>query len=90
MPLYDHDGYFVDNPRNRYSLNSYLLQRGKHHTEGGKLVIYVPADEPQDANHKKNWLPTPKGGFQFTAWCYGPLAPLLDGSYNRPGVVRVA
>jgi hypothetical protein len=89
MPLYDRDGYFVDNPINRYSLNSYMLTRGKLHTENGKLVIYVQADEPKDANQKKNWLPAPKGGFQFAARFYGPHAPLLDGSYNMPGVVRV-
>jgi hypothetical protein len=90
IPLYDHEGYFVDNPINRYSINSYMLKRGKLHTENGKLVIYVQADEPTDANQKKNWLPAPKkGGFQFAARFYGPHAPLLDGSYNMPGVVRV-
>ena len=89
MPLYDRAGYFVDNPINRYSLNSYMLTRGTLHTENGKLVIYVQADEPKDANQKKNWLPAPKGGFQFTARFYGPHAPLIDGSYNMPGVVRV-
>jgi hypothetical protein len=89
IPLYDRDGYFVDNPINRYSLHSYMLTRGKLHTEDGKLVIYVQADEPKDANQKKNWLPAPKGGFQFAARFYGPHAPLLDGSYNMPSVVRV-
>jgi Protein of unknown function (DUF1214) len=90
IPLYDHDGYFVDNPINRYSLNSYMLNRGKFHTENGKLVIYVQADEPTDPNQKKNWLPCPKsGGFQFAARFYGPHGPLIDGSYNMPGVVRV-
>ena len=63
MPLYDRDGYFADNPIYRYSLNSYMLTRGKLHTEDGKVVIYVQADEPKDANQKKNWLPAPKGGF---------------------------
>ncbi|MBX3436071.1 MAG: DUF1254 domain-containing protein [Planctomycetaceae bacterium] len=90
MPLYDRDAYFVDNPINRYSINSYMLKRGKLHTENGKLVIYVQADEPKDANQKKNWLPAPKiGGFQFGPRFYGPHAPLFDGSYHMPGVVRV-
>lgn len=89
MPLYDRAGYFVDNPINRYSLNSYMLTRGRLHTENGKLVIYVQADEPKDANQKKNWLPAPKDGFQFAARFYGPHAPLIDGSYHMPGVVRV-
>jgi hypothetical protein len=89
IPLYDHEGYFVDNPINRYALNSYMLKRGKLHTENGKLVVYVQADEPKDANQKKNWLPAPKGGFQFAARFYGPHGQLIDGSYNMPGVVRV-
>jgi hypothetical protein len=89
IPLYDREGYFVDNPINRYSINSYMLQRGKLHTEGGKLVIYVQSDGPQDANQRQNWLPSPKsGGFQFAARFYGPGTALIDGSYNMPGVVR--
>lgn len=27
IPLYDPEGYFYDNPINRYSLNSYMLKR---------------------------------------------------------------
>jgi len=88
MPLYDREGYFYDNPIDRYSLNSYMLKRGKLHTEGGKLVIYVQHDEPTDTKQRQNWLPAPKGGFQFAARFYGPYTPLIDGSYNMPGVVR--
>jgi hypothetical protein len=89
IPLYTHEGYFVDNPINRYSINSYMLKRGKLHAEGGKLVIYVQSDEPKDANHRKNWLPAPKnGGIQFAARFYGPGTSLIDGSYNMPRVVR--
>ena len=89
MPLYEREGYFYDNPIDRYSLNSYMLKRGKLHTEGGKLVIYVQHDEPTDVKQRQNWLPAPQGGFQFAARFYGPYTPLIDGSYNMPGVVRV-
>jgi hypothetical protein len=41
IPLYDRDGYFYDNPIDRYSINSYMLKRGKLHTANGKLVIYM-------------------------------------------------
>ncbi|MNO59084.1 hypothetical protein D3C76_496640 [compost metagenome] len=88
LPLYDREGYFVDNPINRYSLNSYMLQRGKLHSADGKVVIYVQQDEPSDPNQRRNWLPTPKGGFQFAARFYGPHGPLIDGSYAMPGAVR--
>jgi hypothetical protein len=89
LPLYDREGYFVDNKINRYSLNSYMVQRGKLHTADGKLVIYVQHDEPSDPDQRRNWLPAPKEGFQFAARFYGPHGPLIDGSYAMPGAVRV-
>jgi hypothetical protein len=90
LPLYDREGYFVDNPINRYSLNSYMLQRGKLHTAGGKLVIYVQHEAPTDPDQRRNWLPAPKEGFQFAARFYGPRGPLIDASYAMPGAVRVS
>ncbi|MEJ2032497.1 MAG: DUF1214 domain-containing protein [Deltaproteobacteria bacterium] len=89
MPLYDNEGYFYDNPIDRYSLNSYMFERGKLHTENGKLVITIQYDEPTNQKQRQNWLPAPKEGFQFAARFYGPFTPLIDGSYNMPGVVRV-
>jgi hypothetical protein len=89
IPLYDREGYFVDNPINRYSINSYMFGRSKLHSADGKFVIYVQHQEPQDPKQRQNWLPAPKGAFQFTARFYGPHGPLIDGSYNMPGVVRV-
>ncbi|SNT40317.1 DUF1254 domain-containing protein [Tropicimonas sediminicola] len=89
IPLYDNEGYFVDNPIDRYSLNSYMLERGKLQTEGGKLVIYIQTEEPEDPLQLQNWLPAPEGDFQFTARFYGPYSSLIDGRYNMPGIVRV-
>jgi hypothetical protein len=89
IPLYDGEGYFCDNPINRYSINSYMLKRGKLHTEDGKLVISIQNEQPKDANQRRNWLPAPKEGFQFAARFYGPCAPLIDGSYKMPRIVRV-
>ena len=66
-----------------------MLERGQLHTEDGKLIIYVQNEEPTDPNQKKNWLPAPKDRFQFAARFYGEYTPLIDGSYNMPGVVRV-
>ncbi len=89
IPLYDREGYFYDNPINRYSLNSYMLERGKLHTANGKLVIYIQNAEPKDAAQRTNWLPAPMQGFQFAARFYGPYGPLIDGSYKMPEVARV-
>ena len=38
---------------------------------------------------RANCLPAPKDGFRFAARFYGAYTPLIDGSYNMPGVVRV-
>jgi hypothetical protein len=77
------------NPIDRYTFNSYMLEHGKLHTEGGKLVIYVQYDEPADPKQRQNRLPAPKEGFRFADRFYGPYTPLIDASYNMPGVVRV-
>jgi hypothetical protein len=89
IPLYDREGYFYDNPIDRYSINGYMLKRGKLCSENGKLTIRVQNQEPTDANQRKNWLPAPKEGFQFAARFYGPHGPLIGASYNMPGLVRV-
>jgi len=73
-----------------HSINSYMLERGKLHIEDGKLVIHIQSEEPQDPNQRKSWPPAPKsGGFQFSVRFYGPSTPLIDGTYNMPGVVRL-
>jgi hypothetical protein len=88
IPLYDSEGYFVDNPIDRYSVNSYMLERGKLHTSNCNLILYIQNEAPADPDQRQNWLPAPKTGFQFAARFYGPHGPLIDGSYNMPGVVR--
>jgi len=66
-----------------------MLEHGKLYTKGGKLAIYVQYNEPTDPNQRQNWLPAPKDGFRFAARFYGPFTPMIDGSYNMPGIVRV-
>ena len=76
MPLYDSEGYFHDNPIDRYALNSFMLERGKLHTEDGKLVIYVQHDEPTDPKQRQNWLACAKGRLPlhraFLRRCHAP------------------
>jgi hypothetical protein len=90
LPLYDENGYFHDNEIDRYSLNSFMLERGDLHTEAGKLIVYIQHGKPQDPNQIKNWLPAPEANFHFALRFYGPKCALVDGSYNIPGIVRVS
>ncbi len=87
IPIYDAQGYFVENELDRYSINSYLLEEGLLHTDGNELVIYVQHEKPADPEQATNWLPAPEGGMRFAARFYGPHWSLVDGSYDMPEVV---
>ncbi|AKB25579.1 hypothetical protein MSMTP_2110 [Methanosarcina sp. MTP4] len=89
IPIYDADGYFVANELNRYTISSFMVDRGDLHIKDGKLTIYIQHEKPSDPARVQNWLPAPEGGFRFTARFYGPKIPIVDGSYNMPRPVRV-
>ncbi len=89
IPIYDANGYFVANEINRYTVNSYMLAAGELVVRDGKLVIYIQNERPADLAQAQNWLPAPADGFRFAARFYGPFAPLTNGTYNMPKVVRV-
>lgn len=88
LPLYDEGGYFVDNEIDRYSINSYMLERGDLHVADGKVVISIQHEKPTDPDQLRNWLPAPEGSFHFAFRFYGPMSGLVDGTYDMPGIVR--
>ena len=90
IPIYDAQGYFVENELDRYSVNSFMLDEGRLHVDGGELVVYVQHERPSDPDAAKNWLPAPEEGFRFTPRFYGPRWSLIDGSYEMPPVVPEA
>jgi hypothetical protein len=89
LPLYDAYGYFVDNPINRYSITSYLYQRGALSVRDGKLTLYLQHERPADPAQARNWLPTPAAGaFRLAPRFYGPTSGLIDGTYPMPKIQR--
>jgi hypothetical protein len=89
LPIYDIEGYFIDNEINRYTVNSYMYERGEFHVDDqGMLTFYVQHDKPATEEQQRNWLPAPEGPFRFAARFYGPKAPLMDGSYTMPGLIK--
>lgn len=89
IPVYDSNGYFVDNELARYEVNSYMLERGEFYVSPeGTLTFYIQNEKPEDPNQQKNWLPAPMGDFRLTARFYGPYAPLVDGSYKMPRPIK--
>ena len=90
IPIYDKEGYFVHNEIDRYTVNSFMHERGEFYIDDqGKLTFYLQRERPTHPNQAKNWLPAPEGDFRLVARFYGPKAPLIDGSYSMPQPVRV-
>jgi hypothetical protein len=89
LPIYDQNGYFVDNEIDRYSITSFMLERDDLHVDGDTLTIYIRHDRPSEPDQARNWLPAPQGPFRFAFRFYGPKDGLLDWTYPMPGVVRV-
>jgi hypothetical protein len=90
IPIYDIEGYFIDNEINRYTVNSFMVEKGGFYVDDqGQLTFYIQRERPTDPNRVKNWLPAPAGDFRLVARFYGPKAPLIDGSYPMPRPVRV-
>jgi hypothetical protein len=90
IPIYDIQGYFVSNKIKRYTVNSFMYERGEFSVDkDGRLTFYIQPEEPTDPNQRQNWLPAPQGDFRFAARFYGPYAPLIFGTYKMPLPQRV-
>ena len=79
-------GYMVDNPIDRYIINS--LTPGLVE-ENGSLTITMQRDEPEDPTERANWLPTPDMDFYLAFRLYWPKEEALDGTWAPPEIVRL-
>ncbi len=73
MTLYDGDGFFVDNPIDRYLVNDRSRLR---YNADGSLDVYLQPNAPASAAQRRNWLPTPQPtaattGFRLIVRLYG-------------------
>jgi hypothetical protein len=76
----------VENPINRYLLNSPMLPQFQMDADGG-LTLLIQKDAP--AGKETNWLPAPKGPFSLIMRLYWPKPEALDGSWGPPAVSRL-
>jgi hypothetical protein len=77
---------FIDNPLDRYLLNSPSLEeyvRG----EDGSLVFYISKESP-GKDLEANWLPAPDGPFYLVMRLYGPETEALSGDWSPPAVKK--
>ena len=90
---HDDTKFLVDNPINRYLVNSPMLPELKKNADGS-LSIYIQKDSP-GKDKESNWLPAPDGPMFVVMRLYWPktdapsVYPLGKGSWSPPPIVPV-
>ena len=77
----------VDNPIDRYLLNSTMLDDFVRDDDDG-ITLYIQHDSPGKAR-EPNWLPAPAGLFFMAMRLYWPKEDALDGTWKLPPLTRV-
>lgn len=83
----------IDNPINRYLINSAMLPDLKTNADGS-LTLYIQQENP-GADRLSNWLPAPAGPMFLVMRLYWPkteapsVLPIGKGSWQPPGIIPV-
>jgi len=89
--VYDADGFFVQNPINRYAVND---RTDLAYNPDGSLDLYLQSSEPTDPQQAQNWLPTPANGDNlYVLWrLFGPkpdqVSSIIDGTGWKPPAIE--
>jgi hypothetical protein len=75
----------IENPINRYLINSPMLPDLKKNPDGS-LTLYIQKDSP-GADKESNWLPAPDGPIYMVMRLYWPKPEALDGTWKPSAVV---
>jgi hypothetical protein len=84
----------VENPINRYLINSPMLPALKTGADGS-ITLYIQNKSP-GADKESNWLPAPDGPIYMVMRLYWPkttppsILPVGQGTWKPPGVVKAA
>src|SRR5580698_4259810 len=82
------ESLLVDNPINRYLLNSTMMSQFKRDADGG-LTLLIENENP-GKDKEANWLPAPQGPFRMYLRLYWPRAEALNGKWQKPPLKKVA
>jgi len=83
LTMYDgRSKLLVENPLNRYLINSRMLSELKRDSGGG-LTLYVQNKSP-GRDRESNWLPAPKGPFYGVLRIYLPKPEVANGEWKLP------
>lgn len=83
----------VENPINRYLINSPMLSKMKKNADGS-LTLYIQKDSP-GKDKEANWLPSPDGPIYLNMRLYWPketppsILPPGAGTWDPPGIKQV-
>jgi hypothetical protein len=77
----------IDNPINRYLINSPMLPDLKKNPDGS-LTIRIQKDSP-GKDQEANWLPAPNGPAYVVMRVYWPKEAALNGTWQPPAVQRI-
>jgi hypothetical protein len=78
-------GYMVDNPIDRYLINS--TTEGLVYGEDGSLTIYIQHEQPE-GEKVANWLPSPAEPFYMAMRIYGPEERVMKNEWSPPAVQK--
>lgn len=81
------ESLLVDNPLDRYLLNSTMVDDFALDQDGG-ITLYVQNGSP-GKEKENNWLPAPEGPFSVIMRLYWPKKEALDGSWQLPPLKKV-
>lgn len=88
VTMYDLPGHMlVDNPLDRYLINSSMLSKLKKEKDGS-IVIRIQYASP-GPKLQANWLPAPQGPFFMAMRLYWPKPEALDGTWQKPPLHRI-
>ncbi|MDO5758617.1 MAG: DUF1254 domain-containing protein [Rhodobacterales bacterium] len=76
----------VDNPIDRYLINSAMLDSLKPN-DAGEIVIYIQKESP-GAGRESNWLPAPSEPFYMVTRLYLPRPEALERRWVLPAVEK--
>lgn len=77
----------VENPINRYLINSPMVPNMKKDKDGG-YTFYIQHDTP-GKDREANWLPAPSGPFTVFMRLYLPKEDAFNGKWTRPPITIV-
>ncbi|WP_445169259.1 DUF1254 domain-containing protein [Mycolicibacterium sp. Dal123E01] len=80
------ESLLVDNPIDRYLINSPMLPDLARDADGG-VTIYLQHSSP-GADKEANWLPAPDGPFIAALRLYWPRPEALAGTWQPPKLVK--